>query len=104
MFGENTHWLLVIVNHHQGTVRTLVNEAEGFAHSVVARQGDGCFMHRVARFDERHDGGHDVKRDVLWQHHHTPTASHSFGHATSSDGRHVRHHNRNRGANGIWGA
>ena len=91
------------VHHHHGPVRPLAHQVEGINHGVRGRQGDRSLEHRVAALDPGRDVPDDIERDVLRQDRQAAAAGHGLGHPLAGHGRHVRRHQRNRGAGPVVG-
>ena len=101
VLGEDPDRVLVGVDHDDGTVGALVHQAERIADRVARGQRDRRLEHRMAGLDEPDDGLDHVDRDVLGEHGDAAAASDHLGHPATGDGGHVRHDERDRGADAI---
>ena len=101
VLGEDALRAAVVVDHHDGAVRPLVDEAERVADGVVRTERDGRVVHEVAGLHVLDDRVGDVERDVLRQHGDATAAGDGLGHAPAGDGSHVRHDHRDGGAEPI---
>ena len=50
VLSKNAEGAIVAIDNDDRTMRALVNEAQGFAHSVFWSQGDGSFEDVMTRF------------------------------------------------------
>ena len=101
VFGEHPDRVPIRVDDHHRTVGALVDEPERVADRVGRCERDRRLEHRMAGLDEPDHGLDHVDGDVLREHGDAATPSDHLRHAPPGHRRHVRHHERDGGADTI---
>ena len=100
---DNTGDRAGLIHYYDGPVRPLAHQVEGINDGVRGRERDGGLEDRVASLDPGRDVPDDVERDVLRQDSKAAAAGHGLGHPLPRHCRHVRRHQRDRGAGPVIG-
>lgn len=93
--------LAVAVDDDDRAMCSLVHEVEGVGHRVAAGEDQRRVPDGVAGLHPGDDFGHRGRVDVLRKHDEPAAASDGLGHPPPGDGRHVGHHQGDRGTSAV---
>jgi hypothetical protein len=101
-FGEHADGNAV-VDHDHRTVGPLVDQRQCVGDRGIGTERDRCLEDGVATLDVVDHPTHHVDGDVLRQDRDATASRHGLGHPPTGHGRHVRHDERDRGADAVRG-